>query len=111
MEKLGTLYGLAVVQDYEPLAPAAYHEFLRPLGDVNTDRPLFWGRFFPGPGHPAWRLLDALFIATFATWAVWAAYLVARARGLTGRRAAYLALAGFALVIVVRLALPAAHFA
>ena len=60
MEKLGTLYGLAVVQDYEPLAPAAYHEFLRPLGDVNTDRPLFWGRFFPGPGHPAWRLLDML---------------------------------------------------
>ena len=29
---------------------------------------------------------------------------------LTGRRAAYVALAGFALVIVVRLALPATHF-
>jgi hypothetical protein len=28
----------------------------------------------------------------------------------TGRRAAYVALAGFLLVIVVRLALPAAHF-
>jgi hypothetical protein len=36
---------------------------------------------------------------------------VARTRGFTGRRAAYLALAGFALVIVVRLALPAVHFA
>jgi len=60
MEKLGTLYGLAVVQDYEPLAPAAYHEFLRPLEDANIDRPLFWGRFFPGPGHPGWRLLDML---------------------------------------------------
>ena len=55
--------------------------------------------------------VDPLIVATFATWAVWAAYLVARARGFAGRRAAYLALAGFVLVIVVRLALPAAHFA
>jgi hypothetical protein len=44
------------------------------------------------------------------TWFVWAAYLVLRATGSTGRRAAYVALAGFALVIVVRLALPAVHF-
>jgi hypothetical protein len=29
---------------------------------------------------------------------------------LAGRRAAYLALAGFVLVIIVRLALPATHF-
>jgi ABC-type transport system involved in cytochrome c biogenesis permease subunit len=44
-------------------------------------------------------------------WLVWAAYLVLRStRGLSGRRAAYVALAGFALVIVVRLALPATHF-
>ena len=35
----------------------------------------------------------------------------ATAYGWRGRRAAYLALAGFALVIVVRLALPATHFA
>ena len=55
--------------------------------------------------------IDALVVATLATWAVWAAYLAARTRGFTGRRAAYLALAGFALVIVVRLALPAVHFA
>ena len=55
--------------------------------------------------------IDALVVATLATWAVWAAYLLARTRGFTGRRAAYLALAGFALVIVVRLALPAVHFA
>jgi ABC-type uncharacterized transport system permease subunit len=55
--------------------------------------------------------VDALVVATLATWAVWAAYLVARTRGLTGRRAAYLALAGFVLVIVVRLALPPVHFA
>jgi ABC-type uncharacterized transport system permease subunit len=55
--------------------------------------------------------IDAVVVATLATWAVWAAYLAARTRGFTGRRAAYLALAGFALVIVVRLALPAVHFA
>ena len=56
--------------------------------------------------------VDALVVATAVTWLVWAAYLVLRAtRGLAGRRAAYLALAGFVLVIVVRLALPATHFA
>src|SRR3954451_22242241 len=55
--------------------------------------------------------IDALVIATLVTWLVWAAYLVARVRGVPGRRAAYLALAGFVLVIVVRLALPATHFA
>jgi ABC-type uncharacterized transport system permease subunit len=55
--------------------------------------------------------VDALVIATCVTWLVWASYLVLRVRGLAGRRAAYLALAGFLLVIVVRLALPATHFA
>lgn len=60
MEKLGTLYGLNVVQDYEPLVPAAYHEFLRPLEQTNLDAPLFWGRFYPPPEHPGWRLLDML---------------------------------------------------
>ena len=56
--------------------------------------------------------VDALVAATLVTWVVWAAYLVLRtARGWSGRRAAYLALAGFVLVIVVRLALPATHFA
>jgi ABC-type transport system involved in cytochrome c biogenesis permease subunit len=51
-------------------------------------------------------------VATLVTWVVWAAYLVLRAaRDWSGRRAAYLALAGFVLVIVVRLALPATHFA
>ena len=56
--------------------------------------------------------IDAVVAATVATWLVWSSYLVLRAtRGWTGRRAAYIALAGFALVIVVRLALPAAHFA
>src|SRR5262249_10344967 len=60
MEKLGTLYGLDVVQDYEPLAPAAYHAFLAPLEPFNVDAPLFWGRFVPPPEHPAWSLLDRL---------------------------------------------------
>jgi ABC-type uncharacterized transport system permease subunit len=55
--------------------------------------------------------MDALIVATLVTWAVWTAYLVLRAVGWSGRRAAYVALAGFALVIVVRLALPATHFA
>ena len=56
--------------------------------------------------------IDALVAATLATWLVWSAYLLLRVtRGWTGRRAAYVALAGFALVIVVRLALPATHFA
>jgi ABC-type uncharacterized transport system permease subunit len=56
--------------------------------------------------------VDALVWATALTWVVWTAYLALRWRGgLVGRRAAYLALAGFALVILVRLALPATHFA
>ncbi|HEY5059296.1 MAG TPA: cytochrome c biogenesis protein CcsA [Gaiellaceae bacterium] len=56
--------------------------------------------------------VDALIAVTLVTWVVWAAYLVLRVtRRWTGRRAAYLALAGFALVILVRLALPATHFA
>jgi ABC-type uncharacterized transport system permease subunit len=54
--------------------------------------------------------VDALVVATLVTWLVWTAYLGVRAAGWSGRRAAYLALAGFALVIVVRLALPATHF-
>ena len=54
--------------------------------------------------------VDALVVATAVTWVVWTAYLAVRAVGWSGRRAAYLALAGFALVIVVRLALPATHF-
>jgi len=41
---------------------------------------------------------------------VWAAYLVLRATGMSGRRSAYVALVGFAFVIVARLALPAVHF-
>jgi ABC-type uncharacterized transport system permease subunit len=55
--------------------------------------------------------VDALVVATLVTWGVWSVYLVMRAFGWSGRRAAYIALAGFVLVIVVRLALPATHFA
>lgn len=55
---------------------------------------------------------DALMAVTFATWSVYAAYVALRFEaGLKGRRAAYLALAGFALVAVSRLALPLTHFA
>lgn len=55
---------------------------------------------------------DALMAASLATIAVYAAYVLLRLEaGWQGRRAAYLALVGFALVIIVRLALPLAHFA
>jgi ABC-type uncharacterized transport system permease subunit len=56
--------------------------------------------------------VDALMAMTLATWIAYGTYLVLRyANGWRGRRTAYLALAAFALVIVVRLALPATHFA
>ena len=54
--------------------------------------------------------LDALIAVTLLTWILYAAYLGLRAAGWQGRRAAYLALLGFALVIVVRLGLPVTHF-
>jgi ABC-type uncharacterized transport system permease subunit len=54
--------------------------------------------------------LDALIAVTLLTWVVYGVYLLLRVLGWRGRRAAYLALAGFALVIVVRLGLPVTHF-
>jgi ABC-type uncharacterized transport system permease subunit len=55
---------------------------------------------------------DALMGVTLLTWLVYALFLVARYEaGWRGRRAAYLALAGFALVVLARLALPITHFA
>ena len=55
---------------------------------------------------------DALMAVTLLTWTVYGVYLLARYElGWRGRRAAYLALVGFLLVITVRLALPATHFA
>jgi hypothetical protein len=74
MEKLGTLWGVHMAQDYEPLSAAAYHEFLRPLESANVDRPLFWGRLQPRPNDPKWWLLDALavryvVVAAGRTWA------------------------------------------
>jgi ABC-type uncharacterized transport system permease subunit len=50
---------------------------------------------------------DALEAVALLTWLVYSAFLVSRP---AGRRAAYLALGGFALVIVVRLALAGSHF-
>jgi ABC-type uncharacterized transport system permease subunit len=52
--------------------------------------------------------LDPLEAATVLAWIVYSAMLVTRP---AGRRAAYLALGGFALVIVARLALAGSHFA
>jgi ABC-type uncharacterized transport system permease subunit len=54
--------------------------------------------------------VDALVVATLVTWAVYGAYVLLRRAGWQGRRAAYVALAGFALVILVRLGLPVTHF-
>ena len=55
---------------------------------------------------------DATMGVTLLTWVVYAAFLVLRYEaGWRGRRTAYLALAGFALVVLVRLALtPFGHF-
>ncbi|HWB56919.1 MAG TPA: cytochrome c biogenesis protein CcsA [Gaiellaceae bacterium] len=55
---------------------------------------------------------DAIMGVTLLTWVVYAAFLVLRWEvGWRGRRAAWLALAGFVLVILVRLVLtPFAHF-
>jgi len=56
--------------------------------------------------------LDALMAVTIVTWTVYGAYLALRhLAGWRGRRSAYLVLAGFVLVAVVRLALPVTHFA
>ena len=51
---------------------------------------------------------DAVMAVTLLTWGVYGAYVVLRAYGWRGRRAAHLALAGFVLVLVARLGLP--HF-
>ena len=50
---------------------------------------------------------DALEAVTLLTWLVYGAFLAVRP---TGRRAAYLALGGFVLVIIARLALAGSHF-
>jgi ABC-type transport system involved in cytochrome c biogenesis permease subunit len=56
--------------------------------------------------------LDVLMAATLFLWCAYAALLVVRyGLGWRGRRIAYLVLAGFALVLTVRLGLPATHFA
>jgi ABC-type uncharacterized transport system permease subunit len=51
---------------------------------------------------------DAAMAVAVLTWALYGGFLAVRP---TGRRAAYVALLGFALVIVVRLALSGSHFA
>jgi ABC-type uncharacterized transport system permease subunit len=55
--------------------------------------------------------IDALMAVTLGAWLVYLAYVILRLEGgWRGRRAAYLALAGFALVIVARLGLQVTHF-
>jgi ABC-type transport system involved in cytochrome c biogenesis permease subunit len=56
--------------------------------------------------------IDALMAFTLATWLAYGSYLALRyGFGWRGRRTAVLALFAFALVIIVRVALPATHFA
>jgi ABC-type uncharacterized transport system permease subunit len=55
--------------------------------------------------------VDALMAVTLGAWTLYAVYLFLRFEaGWRGRRAAYLVLAGFALVIVARLGLQLTHF-
>ena len=58
--------------------------------------------------HDRGGSVDALEAVTLLTWLVYGGYLAVRP---SGRRAAYFALGGFALVIVARLALAGSHFA
>jgi ABC-type uncharacterized transport system permease subunit len=54
---------------------------------------------------------DALMGVTIVTWGVYGLFLLLRYEaGWRGRKAAYLLLAGFALVVAVRLGLPTVHF-
>jgi ABC-type uncharacterized transport system permease subunit len=56
--------------------------------------------------------LDPLIGLTVLAWAVYGVFLVMRyGAGWRGRRSAYVALAGFALVIALHLGLPTSHFA
>ena len=55
--------------------------------------------------------MDPVVAATVVTWVVWCSDLGLRLlAGWAGRRAAYLALVGFALVVVVRVVIPGGHF-
>jgi len=55
--------------------------------------------------------VDALMAVTVLTWLVYGGYVVLRYEvGWRGSRSAYLALAGFALVVIVRVGLPLTHF-
>jgi ABC-type uncharacterized transport system permease subunit len=54
---------------------------------------------------------DAVIALTLAAWVVYGGFLILRfGAGWRGRRAAYLALAGFVLVALVRVGLPVSHF-
>ena len=56
--------------------------------------------------HEQGRSVDALMGVTVATWLVYGGYLAARP---AGRRGAYVVIAGFVLVILVRIALSGSH--
>ena len=96
----------AVARDARPRSPRARSLFSLPRADARDRRRDRAAR------QPTATASTRVVVATLVTWAVWVGVSrAARDARLAGRRAAYVALAGFALVIVVRLALPATHFA
>jgi len=60
MEKLGSLHGIHVVQDFEPLTSDRYRRFLGLPPWANPDAPLFWGRYVAPPAGAQWRMLDLM---------------------------------------------------
>src|SRR5262249_28802821 len=60
-EKLGTWGGLNVAQDYDPLTPAVYADYINTMmGSAAAIDPLFSGRYIAPPGGPERRGLDLL---------------------------------------------------
>ena len=66
MAKAGTLYGLNVVDDYEPLAPRAYLEVRGALGVPSPSTPGAWTDFTPEERERRWRAYDLMSVR----WAV-----------------------------------------
>ncbi len=56
--------------------------------------------------HEQGRSLDTLMAVTVVTWLVYGGFLATRP---TGRRGAYVVIGGFALVILLRIALSGSH--
>ena len=89
--------------DKEELVLAALHQQLKLLVNPVIEEALAGKDAAEG----LFRVVDALMGVTLSTWLLYAGFLALRP---TGRRAAHLALFGFALVVLVRIALAWSHF-